>query len=75
VAQLNLYVPEDLAERLKREARKARLPLSRYALSLLSTSRESDWPTGYFETACGFLREDFPEPEDQVPEAVEVPEG
>ena len=32
VAQLNLYVSDDLADRLKREARKAHLPLSRYVL-------------------------------------------
>jgi hypothetical protein len=75
MAQLNLYVPDDLRERLKREARKAHLPLSRYVLSLLSSTSEAGWPTGYFETACGFLREDFPEPVDEFPEAVEVREG
>jgi hypothetical protein len=75
MAQLNLYVPDDLGERLRREARKAHLPLSRYVLSLLSTTVEAGWPAGYFETACGFLREDFPEPEDQFPEVVEAREG
>ena len=71
MAQLNLYVSDDLAERLKREERKARLPLSRYVLSLLSTTLESDWPGGYFKTARGFLRGDPPEPENGFPEAVE----
>ena len=74
MAQLNLYVPDDLAERLKRDAREAHLPLSRYVLSLLATAPEAGWPAGYFETACGFLREDFPEPEDRHPEAVDVRE-
>jgi hypothetical protein len=75
MAQLNLYVPDDLASRLKREARRARLPLSRYVLSLLHTAPESEWPAGYFKTCCGFLREDIPEPVDQPPEAVEFPEA
>ena len=75
VAQLNLYVSDDLAERLKQEARKARLPLSRYVLTLLSTTPDGGWPEGYFETVCGFLREDFAEPEDRLPKPVEVREG
>jgi hypothetical protein len=74
VPQLNLYVPEDLASRLKREARRAGLPLSRYVVSLLSAGGKSAWPRGYFEKTCGFLREDFPEPDDQLPEPVEIPE-
>ena len=75
MAQLNLYVPDDLASRLKRDAKRAGLPLSRYVLSLLSTHREPGWPAGYFEKVCGFLREDFPEPEDRLPEPVEMPES
>lgn len=72
--QLNLYVSEDLASRLKRDARRAGLPLSRYVVSLLSAGRKSAWPAGYFEKSCGFLREDFPEPVDRLPEPVEIPE-
>jgi hypothetical protein len=64
-----------LAERLKREARTARLPLSRYVLSLLSTASGSGWPAAHFETACGFLREDFPEPEDRLAEELEAQGG
>jgi hypothetical protein len=75
MAQLNLYVSDDLAERLRREARKAHLPLSRYVLSLLSTAAGAGWPAGYFETASGFPREDFPEPEDRFPEEIEAREG
>lgn len=73
MAQLNVYVPEDLAERLKREARRARLPLSRYVLNVLAvhTGTGESWPQGYFEERCGFLKEDFPEPEDRLPEPVE----
>jgi hypothetical protein len=75
VAQLNLYVPDDVAARLKQEARKAHLPLSRYLRSRLSTSADPGWPAGYFETACGFLQEEFPEPADRLPEAIELRES
>ena len=70
-----MYVPDDLAERLKREAHEAHLPLSRYVVSRLSDAHAAGWPAGYFETVCGFLREEFPEPEDRLPEAVEMGEG
>ncbi|HLH20838.1 MAG TPA: hypothetical protein VKX45_26670 [Bryobacteraceae bacterium] len=74
MAQLNLYVPEDLAARLKREAQRAKVPLSRYVVSLLAahTGAGPDWPKGYFENLCGFLSEDFPEPDDRMPEPVET---
>ncbi len=71
MAQLNLYVPDELAARLKREARKSGQPLSRYVQSLLEPTRDSGWPAGYFEKICGFLREDFAESEDPLPEPVE----
>jgi hypothetical protein len=76
VARLNLDVPEELAERLKRNARQAGIPLSRYVLSLISSSPTGKgWPPGYFDRACGFLSEDFPEPEDRLPEGVELAEN
>jgi hypothetical protein len=73
--QLNLYVSDELAERLKREARKANLPLSRYVASLLSAGAADGWPADYFQAVCGFLKEDLPEPEDLVPEAVDIRVG
>jgi hypothetical protein len=72
VAQLNLYVPDDLAGRLKREAQRAGIPLSRYVLSLISAPAREGWPAGYFDKACGFLREEFPEPEDRLPEGIDT---
>jgi hypothetical protein len=72
VAQLNLYVPDDLADDLKRAARKAGLPLSRYIRSLLESGTQQKWPAGFLEHACGFLREPFPEPEDHLPEPVDL---
>ena len=71
MAQLNIYVPDEKAARLRMEAAKAGLPLSRYVITLLDRKGGTDpWPNGYFETACGFLRDEFPEPADLAPEAV-----
>ena len=72
--RLNLYVSEDLASLLRREARRAGLSLSRYVVSLLSAGKKSGWSPGYFEKTCGFLREDFPVPDDRLPDPVEMPE-
>ncbi|HLK63197.1 MAG TPA: hypothetical protein VKU19_07140 [Bryobacteraceae bacterium] len=70
--QLNLYVSDDLASRLKRDARRAGLPLSRYVASLLAAPAEDVWPESYFEEVCGFLQEELPEPEDRLPETIEL---
>lgn len=74
MAQLNLHIPENLAARLKRDARRAGIPLSRYVVSLLAAHAEAGpgWPKGYFENVCGFLREDYPEPDDRLPEPVDL---
>jgi hypothetical protein len=72
VAQLNLYVPDDLAARLKSEARQAGQPLSRYVISLLSGRKKSGWPPGYFEKIRGCLSEDFAIPDDPPPEPFEL---
>lgn len=72
MAQLNLYVPNGLASTLKAEAGAARIPLSRYVLSLLSDRKsDSEWPPNYFDRICGFLTEDIAEPADTLPEALE----
>jgi len=74
MAQLNLYVPDELATHLKQDARRAGLPLSRYVVSLLTVREDSGWPAGYFTKACGFLREEMAEPEDSLPEPLDFPE-
>ena len=64
MAQLNLYVPDELAARLKAEALQAKLPLSRYVVGQL-TKRDGDaWPAGYFENVCGSWVGDAPVIED-----------
>lgn len=73
MAHLNLYIPDDIAEALKQEANSARVPLSRYVLSLLTARRPgAGWPPGYFERACGFLSDEMEEPADALPEPVEA---
>ena len=73
MAQLNLYVPDEEAARLRIDAKKAGLTLSKYVVHLLDRSKGDDhWPPGYFEKVCGFLKtEDFPEPSDPIAEPVE----
>jgi hypothetical protein len=72
MAHLNLYLPDDIAEVLKQEASSARLPLSRYVLSLLvSRGPGAAWPSQYFERECGFLSEEMAEPEDAPPEPLD----
>ncbi|MEZ5402611.1 MAG: hypothetical protein R2729_23245 [Bryobacteraceae bacterium] len=72
MAQVNMYVGDDLAGRLRAEAEQAGMPLSRYIVELISKNdRSATWPEGYFEQACGFLTEDFPEIPDLPPDEVE----
>lgn len=53
MAQLNIYVPDELAARLKAEAQEANLPLSRYVVNQLTKDKADAWPEGYFEKICG----------------------
>ncbi len=73
MAQLNLYVPDEEAARLRSDAKKAGLTLSKYVVHLLDHSKGADrWPAAYFENVCGFLKDqDFPEPSDPPAEPVE----
>lgn len=71
MAQLNLYVPNDVAERLKRDASQAGLSLSSYVLRKLDPNPADAWPAGYFESVCGFLKEDISLPPDLPPDDIE----
>ena len=69
---LNLYLPDDIAAALKQEANSAKVPLSRYVLSLLAARAPgAGWPQGYIERVCGFLSEEMAEPADALPEPLE----
>lgn len=51
--QLHLYLPDDVAERLKAKARARRLPLSRYLAEVVARDVSPDWPPGFFEDVLG----------------------
>lgn len=64
MVRLSLYVPDELAARLRAEARQANLPLSPYIVGQLTKRRDDDWPIGYFEDVCGSWVGDAPIIED-----------
>lgn len=47
--QLHFYVPDDVAEMIKRRAAQANQPLSRYVAELVKREVGQGWPEGYFE--------------------------
>ena len=49
MAQLHFYLPDLLAEKLKKKAEKAHLSVSKYIAELAKRELENDWPEGYFE--------------------------
>jgi hypothetical protein len=66
--QLHLYVPDDVAERLKRRAERAGLSVSRYLAGLAERDAGGgEWPEGYFERVFGQPEQEPLErpPEDQ----------
>lgn len=51
--QLNLYVNDELAERIRRAADEADLSVSRYLAELVRGAVETEWPEGFFEEVVG----------------------
>lgn len=51
--QLNLYVNDELAERIRREADAADMSVSRYLAELIRREVSGDWPEGFFEDVAG----------------------
>ena len=47
--QLHFYVPDDVAEMIKRRASEANQPVSRYVAELVKRDASGGWPEGYFE--------------------------
>jgi hypothetical protein len=64
MAQVTIYLPDNLADRLRREAKKAGRSLSAH-IAALATGRpeRSGWPTG-FDRLYGSWQGDFPDIED-----------
>lgn len=51
--QLNLYVNDELAERIRRKADAADMSVSRYLAELIRREASGDWPDGFFEEVIG----------------------
>jgi hypothetical protein len=51
--QLNLYVNDELAERVRKAADEADLSVSRYLAELVQREIETEWPAGFFESVVG----------------------
>ena len=51
--QLHFYVPEAVAEQIKRRAAQAGQPVSRYVAELVMRDAGHGWPAGYFENITG----------------------
>lgn len=47
--QLHFYVPDLVAEQIKRRAAQAGQPVSRYVTELVMRDAGQGWPAGYFE--------------------------
>lgn len=51
--QLHFYVPDDVAEIIRRRAAQANQPVSRYVAELVKRDAIQGWPEGYFESLSG----------------------
>ena len=51
--QLHLYVSDEIAAEVVREARAAGLSVSRYLAQLVRERTSTDWPDGWFERVPG----------------------
>lgn len=51
--QLHCYVPEEVAEVIRRRARACRLSVSQYLAKLAEQDAAIGWPPGYFENVIG----------------------
>lgn len=71
MAQLTIYVPDDVAQRLKREAHRAGKSLSQYLVDLATKpSRGDRWPRD-FADLYGSCAGELPDIEDAPPEPLE----
>ena len=53
MAQIHCYIPDNIAEKLKKKAKKNHLPTSKYLAKLIKNDVASSWPEGYFEQVFG----------------------
>ena len=51
--QLHFYVPEEIAERVRQEARAAGQSVSRYIADVVKRELEPEWPDWFFDEVVG----------------------
>ena len=71
VPQLHLYVPEEVAAKIRERAKKRKLSVSRYLAEVIKREVGEGWPEGYFERVCGKWEGDFPELTREEPEGLD----
>ena len=69
--QLHLYVPNEVAKRLREQAKIRKMSLSKYLAEIVQRETPTGWPEGYFEEVVGSWVGDFEEPEDLPLEELE----
>jgi hypothetical protein len=62
--QLHLYVPDEVAEKLRQQAEARSMSLSKYLAEIVQRETRTGWPKGYFEEVAGGWIGDFEEPEE-----------
>ncbi|CAN5784868.1 hypothetical protein BH24DEI2_BH24DEI2_25220 [soil metagenome] len=62
--QLHLYVPDEVAKRLREQAKAKKISLSKHLAEIVQRETPTGWPEGYFEEVVGGWIGDFEEPED-----------
>jgi len=53
MAQMHFYVPDDFAKVIRRRAKQAHMPVSRYLVQLIRNEIGSGWPEEYFDEVYG----------------------
>lgn len=72
MAQLSLYLPNDLVAKLRQESKRARESLSAHVTRLLrGEPAASQWPKS-FRDVLGSWKGEFPEPVDPPPQDVRL---
>jgi hypothetical protein len=66
--QLNFYVPEEVAEKVKIVAAREGKPISKYLADLVKRELSPGWPEGYFEHVLGSWQGPLDRPEELTPE-------
>jgi hypothetical protein len=51
--QLHFYVPEDIANKLREQAKAKNISLSKHIATIVQKETRLGWPEGYFEEVIG----------------------